>query len=265
MVEANPALVHQPRRPANRALRAHGASRDARRSRRVPSRGPAGVSGPVLRRCRCRRRRSPGDRKAFFPSSTPLATTSIGGPSLKTSPPIPRRASSLIDDTSDDIHFELTVALNAGAIIHMPAGDDEAEPMADLRGRRFRLSYLLAPGYRIALTTGRAVKLSTILAEERPRPRLAGPARAGARGVASTPTQRPSVRPFAARDLTGARPRCAMTRSSGPSATSNARSVSRSSSPACAEPGWAGFPRSRGVGPPPTGGRRGRGIRDPDP
>ena len=53
-------------------------------------------------------------------------------------------------DTSDDIHFELTVALNAGAIIHMPEGDDEAEPIADLRGRRFRLSYLLAPGYRIA-------------------------------------------------------------------------------------------------------------------
>jgi hypothetical protein len=66
------------------------------------------------------------------------------------------------------VHFELTVALNAGAIIHMPDRDDEPEPIEDLRGHRFRLAYLLAPGYRIGLATGRAVTLSRILSEEAP-------------------------------------------------------------------------------------------------
>jgi hypothetical protein len=71
-------------------------------------------------------------------------------------------------DITDDIHFELTVALNAGAIIYMPEGDEEGGPIDDLRGLRFRLSYLLAPLYRIGLTTGRPVRLGAILAEQGP-------------------------------------------------------------------------------------------------
>lgn len=69
-----------------------------------------------------------------------------------------------IDDAvSDDIVEDLQFALNAGGIIHMP--DEEEEPvMDDLRGKTFRLAYLLAPWYPLPLTTGsRTLDLSTIL------------------------------------------------------------------------------------------------------
>ncbi len=59
-------------------------------------------------------------------------------------------------------------ALNAGAIIHVPHAD--AGPDALLRGmtnQRFRLSYALAPRYRLLLTLGDRVSLSRLLLELR--------------------------------------------------------------------------------------------------
>lgn len=53
-------------------------------------------------------------------------------------------------------------ALNAGAIILVP--DSAAEPMASsLRGKRFRLSYMLAPHFGLPLLLGRATSLNKIL------------------------------------------------------------------------------------------------------
>ena len=72
--------------------------------------------------------------------------------------------SFIVDDKiSEEIHWQLTVALNAGAIIHMPDEEGEDDPLESLRGRRFRLAHLLAPRFRITLNTGRALNLSTIL------------------------------------------------------------------------------------------------------
>jgi len=59
-------------------------------------------------------------------------------------------------------------ALNAGAIIHVPKPD--SGPDALLRGivgQRFRLSYALAPRYRLLLTLGDRISLSKILLEMR--------------------------------------------------------------------------------------------------
>ena len=53
-------------------------------------------------------------------------------------------------------------ALNAGALIYVP---DRAGEMllSSLRGKRFRLSYLFAPHFRIPIRLGRAVSISHIL------------------------------------------------------------------------------------------------------
>jgi hypothetical protein len=59
-------------------------------------------------------------------------------------------------------------ALNAGAIVHVP--HPESGPDALLRGlktQRFRLSYALASRYRLLLTLGDRVNLSTLLLEMR--------------------------------------------------------------------------------------------------
>lgn len=73
--------------------------------------------------------------------------------------------SFVVDDgISDGLMTSLALALNAGAIVYVP--DPRSEfVLASLRGRRFRLSYLLATHYRLAIQLGRAVSLSTILNE----------------------------------------------------------------------------------------------------
>jgi hypothetical protein len=77
--------------------------------------------------------------------------------------------SFVVDDRVDrNIHYGLTVALNTGAIIHLPDRDDDDDPLDNLTGHKFRLAHLLAPRYRITLTTGRPVHLSTILAAQGP-------------------------------------------------------------------------------------------------
>jgi hypothetical protein len=59
-------------------------------------------------------------------------------------------------------------ALNAGAIIHVPyPGGGPEVLLRGLRGQRFRLSYALAPRYRLLLTLGDRVSLSRLLLEMR--------------------------------------------------------------------------------------------------
>ncbi len=60
----------------------------------------------------------------------------------------------------------LGAALNAGAIVEVEGGSDN-DFINDLIGRRFRLSYLLAPTYRQPLILMAAVSLTKILKEER--------------------------------------------------------------------------------------------------
>ena len=53
-------------------------------------------------------------------------------------------------------------ALNAGAIVYVP--DDEGQLiLSSLRGKRFRLTYLLAPLYEFPIRLGGSVSLSTIM------------------------------------------------------------------------------------------------------
>ena len=53
-------------------------------------------------------------------------------------------------------------ALNAGAIVYVP--DDEGQLiLSSLRGKRFRLAYLLAPLYEFPIRLGASVSLSTII------------------------------------------------------------------------------------------------------
>ena len=63
---------------------------------------------------------------------------------------------------SEGILRVLGQALNAGAIIYVP--DDEGKIiLTSLRGKRFRLSYLLAPIYGFPIRMGRDIALSRIL------------------------------------------------------------------------------------------------------
>lgn len=52
-------------------------------------------------------------------------------------------------------------ALNAGALVHMPA--KSGDPVGELVGTRLRLAYTLAPEYKLPLVSGRSINLSTIL------------------------------------------------------------------------------------------------------
>jgi hypothetical protein len=69
-------------------------------------------------------------------------------------------------NTSTEMLEALGRALNAGAIILAP--DPAGETLlSSLRGKRFRLSYMLAPGYGIPLNLGRPMALSQILERAR--------------------------------------------------------------------------------------------------
>jgi hypothetical protein len=86
---------------------------------------------------------------------------------------------SFIIDSSDsmipdEMHRSLTRALNSGAIVYVP-DEDEQPLLSSLRGKRFRLSYLLAPKYRIPLRLGRGVALSKILKTKATPPRKVPP------------------------------------------------------------------------------------------
>lgn len=62
------------------------------------------------------------------------------------------------------VYDVLGKALNAGAIVYVPF-DDPLKLLTSLRGKRFRISYLLAPKYGLPLRLGRERALSAILRE----------------------------------------------------------------------------------------------------
>lgn len=68
-----------------------------------------------------------------------------------------------VDANTDDILLKaLGRALNAGAIIYVP--DPGADPiLTSLRGKRFRLSYLLASDYKLPIMLNSTVSLSKII------------------------------------------------------------------------------------------------------
>lgn len=61
-----------------------------------------------------------------------------------------------------DLHDALQRALNAGAIIWVPDSSD-GSLLTTLNGKRFRLSYLLAPFHQLPLQLGRAISLRRVL------------------------------------------------------------------------------------------------------
>jgi hypothetical protein len=63
---------------------------------------------------------------------------------------------------SPDVEHALGIALNTGAIVYVP-DEDQNVLIKSLRGKRFRLSYLLAANYWNPIRLGRALSLSTIL------------------------------------------------------------------------------------------------------
>lgn len=68
----------------------------------------------------------------------------------------------IIDDDVPDAIVELVGrTLNAGALVHMAA--NAGDTVRELRGARLRLAYTLAPEYKLPLTSGRSIHLSTIL------------------------------------------------------------------------------------------------------
>lgn len=68
-----------------------------------------------------------------------------------------------VDSSVDDVTLRaLGRALNAGAIVHVP--DPGADPiLSSLRGKRFRLCYLLAAYYKLPIMLNTSVALSTII------------------------------------------------------------------------------------------------------
>lgn len=67
---------------------------------------------------------------------------------------------------ADGLHRSLAQALNLGAIVYVPDGDGEVL-LSSLRGKRFRISYWLAPHYGLPLILGKPVSLSRILSDKR--------------------------------------------------------------------------------------------------
>jgi hypothetical protein len=79
---------------------------------------------------------------------------------------IPEPVSTFVVDASiqESLVAALGQALNAGAIVFVPE-DPSQILLRTLRGERFRISYLLAPHYGLALRLGRKINLSTVLAD----------------------------------------------------------------------------------------------------
>jgi hypothetical protein len=65
-------------------------------------------------------------------------------------------------NAAESIIAALGQALNAGAIVYVP-DDDGQLILASLRGKRFRLSYLLAPLYEFPIRLGASISLGTII------------------------------------------------------------------------------------------------------
>jgi hypothetical protein len=81
-------------------------------------------------------------------------------------------ATFIVDsNTPNPLLASLGQALNAGALVYVP--DDPSQLiLTSLRGKRFRVTYLLAPLYGLPLRLGKEIMLSTIMkhSEQRPAP-----------------------------------------------------------------------------------------------
>ncbi len=80
--------------------------------------------------------------------------------------PDPRATFTVDANLPDALVVLIGQALNAGALVYVP--DDNAQTLLrSLRGRRFRIAYLLAARHGLPLRLGRAISLGVILREER--------------------------------------------------------------------------------------------------
>lgn len=78
--------------------------------------------------------------------------------------PEPATTFRVNDTLPEPILEALAIALNVGAIVFIPDNPGEAI-VPDLRSKRFRLTYLLAPYYRLPPTIGKERKLLSIMRE----------------------------------------------------------------------------------------------------
>jgi hypothetical protein len=75
--------------------------------------------------------------------------------------------SFVVDDAlSADVRAWLSIAVNVGALV--PVDTDSSSPLAEIRGERLRLAYLLAPRFSLPLRVGRSVPLSSLLSAHPP-------------------------------------------------------------------------------------------------
>lgn len=81
--------------------------------------------------------------------------------------PDPPGSFTVTPATRPDLHEPLRLALNAGAILHVPPQGETPQVLSDLTGERFRLAYLLAPTYAIPVRLGREIEISNV--ERMPR------------------------------------------------------------------------------------------------
>lgn len=94
----------------------------------------------------------------------------VGGP-FKPEPIL----SFIVDrNVSDDVYSAIGRAINQGALAIVPDRTRSVQPMmspgpGSIRGRRVRVSFLLAPRYRLPLVLGRAVDLSNVMQRRRGR------------------------------------------------------------------------------------------------
>lgn len=64
--------------------------------------------------------------------------------------------------TRNDLLEPLRLALNAGAILHVPPLGESPQVLSKLTGHRFRLAFLLAPTYAIPIRLGRPIEISNV-------------------------------------------------------------------------------------------------------
>jgi hypothetical protein len=75
-------------------------------------------------------------------------------------------------DATTELESTVGNALNVGALIFVPDHEVNADALlVGLKGKRFRLSYLLCPRYTLPLTIGYSVSLGVILQGKKEPPR----------------------------------------------------------------------------------------------
>lgn len=75
----------------------------------------------------------------------------------------PPLAFTVDDDVNADTENCLKIALNHGAIVYIPKNLQHTDDFQSLKGKRFRIAYLLAPHFKLPLRSTKEINLSTIL------------------------------------------------------------------------------------------------------